>query len=71
MILTNFEEWKNCIVNDCNIKLTKDFVGGRLKIYKDKRNPETKKFIQLYGEQHLNNIIYWLQKAAKELPQRK
>lgn len=71
MILTTFEEWKNCIVNECKIKLTKDFVANRLKVYEDKRNSETKKFIQLYGEQHLNNIIFWLNKAAKELGQRK
>ena len=51
--------------------LTKEFVAGRLKVYEDKRNSETKKFIQLYGEQHLNNIIFWLNKAAKELVQRK
>ena len=71
ILLTTFEEWKNCIVNECKIKLTKDFVASRLKVYEDKRNSETKKFIQLYGEQHLNNIIFWLNKAAKELGQRK
>ena len=64
MIPTTFEQWKDCIVNDCKIKLTKDFAASRLKIYEDKRNPETKKFIQLYGKQHLNNVIYWLKKVA-------
>ena len=70
MIPATFEEWKNCIVNDCKIKLTGDFVAGRLKVYRDKRNPETRKFVALYGEQHLNNILYWLEKSAKELGQR-
>lgn len=70
MIPTTFEQWKDCIVNDCKIKLTKDFVAGRLKVYKAKRSPETKKFVKLYGEQHLNNVIYWLEKSAKELAQR-
>ena len=70
MIPTNFKEWKNCIVNECKIKLTNDFVVNRLKIYEDKRNPETRKFIALYGEQHLNNIIYWLKKSSKEIAQR-
>ncbi|MEM1322549.1 MAG: hypothetical protein AAGG75_19955 [Bacteroidota bacterium] len=70
MVPTTFEEWKNCIVNDCKIKLTRDFVAGRLKVYKAKNNPETRKFVQLYGEQHLNNIIYWLERSSKEIGQR-
>ena len=64
MIPYTFEEWKNCIVNDCKINLTKEFAQKRLKVYTNKQNPETKKFIQLYGEDHLNNIVYWLNKVA-------
>lgn len=70
MIPTTFEKWKSCIVNDCNINLTTDFVERRLKVYKNKRNPETQKFIALYGGQHLDNIIYWLERSAKEMAQR-
>ncbi len=70
MIPTTFEQWKNCIVNECKIKLTKDFVANRLKVYEDKRNPETRKFIGLYGKQHLNNIIYWLKKSSSEMAER-
>ena len=66
MLPTTYEDWKNCIVNDCKIKLTHDFVSKRLKVYEDKRHPETKKFVALYGQQHLGNIIYWLKRAAKE-----
>jgi hypothetical protein len=62
MIPRTFEEWKNCIVNECRIKLTKDFAARRLKVYEDKHHPETKAFIRLYGEQHLGNIIHWLRK---------
>ncbi|MEM6698670.1 MAG: hypothetical protein AAF599_09765 [Bacteroidota bacterium] len=65
MIATNFEEWKNCIVNDCRIKLTKEYAQRRLKIYEDKRHKETKEFIRLYGENHWNNIVYWLKKVAE------
>ncbi|MDC3253835.1 MAG: hypothetical protein P8M17_11355 [Saprospiraceae bacterium] len=62
MIPSSFEEWKNCIVNDCNIKLTEEFTKKRLSIYEDSNHPETKNFEKLYGKQHLNNIIYWLKK---------
>ncbi|NRB51385.1 MAG: hypothetical protein HRU41_27185 [Saprospiraceae bacterium] len=70
MIPDTFESWKSCIVNDCKIKLTSDFVKRRLQVYNNKRNPETRKFVALYGEQHLENIIYWLERSAKEMGQR-
>lgn len=59
MIPQTFEQWKNCIVNDCKISLTKDFAQQRLAVYQDPENKETQKFISLYGEQHLQSIINW------------
>jgi hypothetical protein len=70
MIPHSYDEWKKCIVEDCKIKLSQDFVARRLKIYHDKNNPETRQFVKLYGEPHLNNIIYWLERCAKEIRQR-
>ena len=62
MIPQTFEEWKNCIVNACKINLTKDFAKERLSVYHNPQNKETQKFISLYGEEHLNNIINWLKR---------
>ena len=59
MIPQTFDELQKCITNDCKIKLTKEFAEQRLVVYKDKQHPESKKFISLYGENHLNNIIQW------------
>ena len=61
MIPHTFDEWKDCIVNDCKINLTEEFARKRLLVYKHSQNPETLKFITLYGKEHLNNIIRWLQ----------
>lgn len=66
MIPQTFDEWKNCIVNKCNIPLTKDFAQERLAVYQDHRSPETKKFVSLYGEPHLHNIINWLNAIIKQ-----
>ncbi|MBK9257215.1 MAG: hypothetical protein IPM42_17210 [Saprospiraceae bacterium] len=60
MIPHTFEQWKNCIVNDCKINLTKEFAKERLTVYQDDRNAETKKFTSLYGDLHLQNIVQWL-----------
>ncbi len=59
MIPKTFNDWRSCIVNDCKINLNTDFARQRLAVYEDQSNPETKKFISLYGEQHLQNIINW------------
>jgi hypothetical protein len=61
MIPQTFEEWRNCIVHDCKIDLTKEFAAQRLAVYMNKNNAESQKFISLYGEQHLSNIKQWLQ----------
>jgi hypothetical protein len=66
MIPQTFEEWKNCIVNYCKINLTKEFALQRLSVYKDSKNEETRKFISLYGEQHLQNIIKWFEIILNE-----
>lgn len=63
MVPQTFEAWKNCIINDCKINLTKDFAQKRLAVYQNKNLPETRKFVSLYGEQHLHNIINWLNKV--------
>lgn len=62
MIPHTFDEWRNCIVKDCKINLTQEFARERLSVYLNNGNPETKKFVSLYGEQHLHNIIHWLKR---------
>lgn len=62
MIPQTFEQWKHCIVNDCKINLSKDFAQQRLTVYQNSQNAETQKFISLYGEQHLSNIINRIEK---------
>lgn len=59
MIPHTFEQWQACITQDCKIDLTTEFAQKRLAVYTDHQHPETKKFISLYGEQHLTNIIHW------------
>lgn len=60
MIPQTFEQWKNCLINDCTINPNKDFAQQRLAVYLEQSNPETQRFVSFYGEQHLQNIIDWL-----------
>lgn len=68
MIPQTFNDWTNCIVNDCKINLTKDFAEQRLAVYQGNKNTETQKFISLYGEPHHSNIINWLEKIKNNEP---
>ena len=63
MIPQTFTEWQNCIVKDCKIELTKTFAAKRLAVYQDPNNNETIKFVELYGVQHLHNVIQWLKQV--------
>lgn len=65
MIPQTYEQWVQCIVNDCKIPLNKPFAEQRLSVYQNTQNSETKKFVELYGEQHLHNIIRWLEQFLK------
>jgi hypothetical protein len=67
MIPQTFNDWVSCIQNDCNIKLTKDFVEQRLAVYQNSANDETKKFISLYGEAHLRNIVMWYNQVLQSM----
>jgi len=66
MIPQTFNDWTNCIVNDCKINLTKEFAEKRLLVYQDSKNSETQKFISLYGDQHLQNIVNWFKKIKND-----
>lgn len=61
MIARTYDDWRRCIEEDCGIALTQEFIKQRLDVYTDASNSETKKFIDLYGAEHLNNIVRWLQ----------
>ncbi len=63
MIPETFEQWKSCIEKECKIELTQEFINNRLAVYRDKLNTETLKFISLYGEKHLNNVISWFERV--------
>lgn len=59
MIPKTYEEWKKCILIDCKINLTSEFVKERITTLENIDNQETKRFINLYGGNHYQNILSW------------
>lgn len=68
MIPHTYEQWHRCITVDCGIALTRPFVLARLAILSDDDHPETRRFIELYGEPHRRGVVSWYERALTSLP---
>ncbi len=66
MIPKTYQQWYQCITKECGIPITKEFILQRLAILEDHKNEETRRFISLYGQHHLDNIIQWFKKAREQ-----
>lgn len=64
MIPQNFESWKDCIERQCGIPLTTAFAQSRIVVYENRDLHETQRFIRLYGEEHLQNVLEWFRRIA-------
>lgn len=63
----SYEQWRHCITVECRITLTAKFVKQRLAVWRDEKTEETRRFRQLYGDDHWRSVIGWFERAEKEL----
>ena len=63
MKLSSYEDWKHCITVLCGIPLTPDYIEQRIAALSDPSNFETKKFRDIWGEEHLQRVIGWFEQA--------
>lgn len=61
----SYAQWRHCIVVDCGLELTPEYIAERVAALQDPRDYHTAKFIELYGEQHLQRVIGWFAEAGK------
>lgn len=64
MIAENFNEWVECITKKCKIKLDSTYAKERIEVLSNENHLETKKFEELYGKEHLENVIHWFQQIV-------
>jgi hypothetical protein len=69
VISKTYEQWKFCIIKKCGISLTFEYIEVRLSVLCNEQNEERNKFIELYGQEHLNNVIDWFNIALHETKQ--
>ena len=62
----DFAEWRNCIEVLCRTPLTESFVGKRITELGSLDNKLDQKFVELYGEEHREQVLQWYQKVQDE-----
>ncbi|UTW45097.1 hypothetical protein KFE80_12110 [bacterium SCSIO 12696] len=62
-IPNSYEEWRHCITVECRLELTESFISERIAALQNPRDYSTKKFIQLYGQHHLQKVLGWFEQA--------
>jgi len=62
----NYLEWRKCIEVDCGILLSIPYCEQRIAKLSDKNDRETQRFLQLYGQEHTENILTWFKKYINE-----
>ena len=66
MRLSTYEDWKHCITVECRLSLNPEFITERLDALKDPGDHHTQKFVQEWGQAHLNQVIQWFESAQAE-----
>lgn len=66
LIPSDFASWCYCIEVKCGLALTPDFLRARIAVLSDPGHEETRRFVRLYGDTHLNRILGWFRQAAAE-----
>lgn len=66
LIPTSYDEWRHCITEICKIALTPTYIQERLQALRNPNDRMTARFQQLYGNEHLERVIGWFERAAAE-----
>ena len=61
-----YDEWRHCIEVQCGLRLTPDFIKLRLSDLRNDHAYQTQRFREMWGEQHLHQVITWFEKAEQE-----
>ena len=61
--LNTYEEWEHCITVACDIPLTPAFIESRLAAQNNPRDAHTQRFVETWGESHLQLVVAWFEQA--------
>ena len=65
IIPETYEEWRHCIIVECGLELTPQYISERISALQNDRDYHTQQFVKLYGQQHLRQVLSWFMQAQK------
>ena len=60
-----YEEWRHCITVECGLELTPEYISERISALQNDGDYHTQRFVELYGQQHLQQVLDWFIQAQK------
>jgi hypothetical protein len=66
-ITDSYESWKRCLAQNLGQELTLNFVQERVRTLGKKTDPETKKFISIYGPERAAQVLSWFTQLEQEM----
>lgn len=63
MIPKTYEEWRHCIVVECGLELTQEYISERISALKDDKDYSTRQFVKLYGPQYHQQVLNWFSQS--------
>jgi len=67
IIPKTYEEWRHCIVVECGIELTPDYISGRISALKNDKDYYTQQFVKLYGQLYLQQVLDWFMQSKSKV----
>ena len=67
IVPTSYEDWKHCITVSCDIPLTPQYVQERIAALSDQEDYHTRRFVEHWGQAHLDRTLGWFRQAEAEL----
>ena len=65
IIPETYEEWRHCIIVECGLELTPQYISERISALQNNRDYHTQQFVKRYGKQHLQQVLSWFMQAQK------
>lgn len=63
----NYQEWQYCITVECGLELTPDYISQRITALQNASDHYTRRFVELYGSEYLEQVIKWFVQAQKDV----
>ena len=65
-LFTNYNDWRNTMIERAGLTLDRDYSKEPLSVLEDENVEEPRSFIKLYGADYHRKVVGWFQQALSE-----